>query len=76
MYPGKLGVLVANTTGFGPAVHTVKPGSPMEGLIFVNDIIVAVNDINTQKSTAEHITQLMKETGDKERKITVLSAQR
>ena len=74
--PGKLGILVANTTGYGPAVHTVRPGSPMEGLVFVDDIIIAMNDINTRDWTAEQLTQVMKDTAKEGRKITVLSAHR
>mmetsp|Transcript_36406 Transcript_36406/g.76681 ORF Transcript_36406/g.76681 Transcript_36406/m.76681 type:complete len:879 (+) Transcript_36406:214-2850(+) len=73
---GKLGIMVANTTNahLGPAVHTVRPGSPMEGLVHVNDIIVAVNDVDTRMYTAEDITRVMKETVGEERKITVLTA--
>jgi len=73
---GKLGIMVANTAGYGPAVHTIRPGSPMEGLVFVDDIIIAVNNINTREYTAEQITQIMKDTVGQERKITVLSAHR
>ncbi|KAL7478767.1 hypothetical protein ACHAW6_005934 [Cyclotella cf. meneghiniana] len=74
--PGKLGVLVADTTGCGPAVHTVRKGSPMEGLIFVNDIIIAINGINTRNYSATQITKIMNETIDQERKITALSSVR
>ena len=72
--PGKLGIMVANTAGFGPAVHTMRDGSPMEGLIFVNDIIIAINGVNTREYTATQITQMMKDTVDEERTITVLSS--
>ncbi len=57
-------------------MHTIRPGSPMEGLVFVDDIIIAVNNINTREYTAEQITQIMKDTVGQERKITVLSAHR
>ena len=75
---GKLGIIVANTTkpSHGPAVHTIRPGSPMEGLVYVNDIIVGVNDVDTRKFTAEEITQVMKDTAGEGRKIVVLSAHR
>lgn len=73
---GKLGIMVANTTGYGPAIHTIRPGSPMEGLVYVNDIIVAVNDVDTRRYTAEEITKVMKTTVKDERKITVLSSHR
>eukprot|EP00804_Cyclotella_cryptica_P014398 CCRYP_019960-RA/>CCRYP_019960-RA protein AED:0.16 eAED:0.06 QI:0/1/0/1/1/1/2/0/799 len=74
--PGKLGILVADTPGCGPAIHTIREGSPMEGLIFVSDIIIAINDINTRNFTAAQITQIMKETIHQERAITVLSSVR
>ena len=73
---GKLGIMVANTAGYGPAIHTIRPGSPLEGLAFVSDIIIAVNDVDTKEYTAEQITKIMKETRKEPRKITVLSAHR
>lgn len=74
--PGKLRIMVANTRGYGPAIHTIKPESPVEGLLFVGDIIVAVNDVNTRHSKADEITRIFKETSRWERKITVLSLRR
>ena len=74
--PGKLRILIANTQGYGPAIHTIKPGSPVEGLLFVGDIILAVNDTNTRKSKADEITRLLRVTVREERKITVLSLRR
>jgi len=74
--PGKLRILIANTQGYGPAIHTIKPNSPVEGLLFVGDIIVAVNDTNTRNSRADEITRLLKVTVREERKITVLSLRR
>ena len=74
--PGKLGIMVANTNSHGPAVHTVRPGSAMEGLVYVNDIIVSVNDVDTTGYTAAQITRVMRETVGEERKITLLSAHR
>ena len=57
-------------------MHTMRDSSPMEGLIFVNDIIIAINDVNTREYTAAQLTQMMKDTVDQERKITVLSSVR
>eukprot|EP00985_Skeletonema_marinoi_P023578 scaffold15786_cov130-Skeletonema_marinoi.AAC.1 len=74
--PGKLRILIANTQGYGPAIHTIKPNSPVEGLLFVGDIIFAVNDTNTRNSRADEITRLLKVTVREERKITVLSLRR
>ena len=74
--PGKLKVLIANTQGYGPAIHTIKPNSPVEGLLFVGDIIVAVNGTKTRKSKADEITRLLRVTAREERNITVLSLMR
>ncbi len=74
--PGKLKILIANTQGYGPAIHTIKPNSPVEGLLFVGDIIVAVNGTKTRKSKADEITRLLRVTVREERNITVLSLMR
>jgi len=58
----------------GPVVCTIRPESPMEGLVYEDDIIVGVNDVDTQKFTAKEITQAMKDTAVGEGKIIVLSA--
>ncbi|KAL7428205.1 hypothetical protein ACHAXH_001816 [Discostella pseudostelligera] len=77
--PGKLGLLVTggggrNAIGYdGPLVHVIQPGSPMEGLIHVEDRIVAINDIDTREFTAEELIQVMEDTSGSERKLTVLS---
>ena len=74
--PGKLGLVVGNTIQndrVGPAVHTVREGSPLEGLIYVKDVIVAINDVDTSKYTAGQLTKLMAATSEQERRITVQS---
>ena len=73
---GRLGIVVANTIlngRVGPAVHTVREGSPLEGLMHVNDVIVAINDVDTSKYTVGQLTKLMASTSDQERRITVQS---
>jgi hypothetical protein len=73
---GRLGIVVANTIlndRVGPAVHTVREGSPLEGLMHVNDVIVAINDVDTSKYTVGQLTKLMAATSDQERRITVQS---
>ena len=74
--PGKLGLVVGTTIQsdrVGLAVHTVRVGSPLEGLIYVKDVIVAINDVDTSKYTAGQLTKLMAETSEQERRITVQS---
>jgi hypothetical protein len=73
---GKLGIVVANTIlngRVGPAVHTVREGSPLEGLIHVNDVIVAINDVDTSKYTVGQLTKLMAASSEQERRITLQS---
>ena len=74
--PGKLGLVVGKTIQsdrVGLAVHTVREGSPLEGLIYVKDVIVAINDVDTSKYTAGQLAQLMEATSEQERRITVQS---
>jgi hypothetical protein len=81
---GKLGVVVANAfrpnvSGafrYGPAVHSLKDGSPMSGLLYEGDVIVAVNDVDTSEYTVERLSQLLIDTVGRERKISVLSSRR
>lgn len=70
--PGKLGVVI-DSTPRGPVVHEVKGGSPLEGVIFAGDRIIAVDDNDTRSMTASAVTKMMAKKMDKKRKITVLS---
>jgi hypothetical protein len=70
--PGKLGIVV-DTTLEGPVVNRVNEASPVEGLLFPGDIIVAVDDVDTRAMSASAIYSLMKKTSDVRRVITVLS---
>jgi len=70
--PGKLGVVI-DTTLEGPVVHKINPQSPVEGKLFLGDIIVAVDDVDTRAMSATAITQLMVRTANLQRKFTVLS---
>ena len=69
--PGKLHIVIHSTKD-GPAVHTVKEGSSLEGEIFPGDLIIAVDNVDTRSFTAEQVMKMMATKGDKERKITVL----
>jgi C-terminal processing protease CtpA/Prc len=69
---GRLGIVI-DTTLEGPVVHTVKPDSPLKGLLFVGDIIVAIDDVDTKAMSATSITSLMVKTAAQERTLTVLS---
>jgi hypothetical protein len=69
--PGRLNIVIHSTKD-GPAVHTVKEGSSLEGHIFPGDLIISVNNIDTRSYTAEQVMKMMAAKSDSERKITVL----
>jgi len=69
--PGKLGIII-DTCSEGPIVHGVKVGSPLEGLIFKGDLIVAIDDEDTREWSAHFLTKLVAKKSKMTRKITVL----
>jgi hypothetical protein len=69
--PGKLHIVIHSTKD-GPAVHTVKEGSSLEGHIFPGDLIISVDNVDTRSYTAEQVMKMMASKSDRERKITVL----
>jgi hypothetical protein len=72
---GPIGIVV-DTTKHGPAVHSLKPTSPMLGLINPGDLIVGLDDEDTRGMTAATLTRLMaQKSNQKERKITLLAAE-
>jgi hypothetical protein len=70
--PGKLGIVI-DTTLEGPVVHKVNPGSPLEGVVWPGDIIIAIDNVDTRAMSASAITQLMIKTAKQRRKLTILS---
>jgi hypothetical protein len=73
--PGPIGIVV-DTTKDGPAVHSLKPTSPMLGLISPGDLIVGLDDDDTRRMTAATLTRLMaKKANQRERKITLLASE-
>ena len=69
--PGKLHIVIHSTKD-GPAVHTVKPGSSLEGHIFPGDLIISVDNVDTRSYSAEQVMKMMASKSNQERKITVL----
>jgi hypothetical protein len=69
--PGKLHIVIHSTKD-GPAVHTVKQGSSLQGHIFPGDLIISVDNVDTRSFTAEQVMKMMASKSNKERKITVL----
>jgi C-terminal processing protease CtpA/Prc len=64
--------IVIHSTKDGPAVHTVKPGSSLEGHLFPGNLIIAVDNVDTRTFTAEQVMKMMAAKSGFERKITVL----
>ena len=69
--PGKLKIIIHSTKD-GPAVHTVKKGSSLEGHIFAGDLIISVDNVDTRTFSAEQVMKMMTAKTRFERKITVL----
>lgn len=69
--PGKLRIIIHSTKD-GPAVHTVKEGSCLEGEVFSGDLIISVDNVDTRTCTAEEVMKMMASKSNQERKITVL----
>ena len=70
--PGRLGIVI-DTTVEGPVIHKVNPGSPLEGIVWPGDIIVAIDDTDTRALTANEITALMAKNMHQRRKLTIMS---
>ena len=69
--PGRLNVMIHSTKD-GPAIHSVKGGSVLEGKLFKGDLVVAVDDIDTRTLNAVDVMEMMADKSDSERKITVI----
>ncbi|KAL7551692.1 hypothetical protein ACHAWF_015373, partial [Thalassiosira exigua] len=71
--PGKLGIII-DTCSDGPIVHSVKPTSPLTGMLQKGDLVVAVDEEDTREWSAHYLTKLVAKKSRQERKITVLRA--
>lgn len=69
--PGKLGIII-DTCPEGPVVHSIKDNSPLLGLIFTGDMIVAIDDEDTTGWSAHYLTRLVAQKSKVTRKLTVL----
>ena len=69
---GKLGVVI-DSTSKGPVVHEVKGGSPLEGIVFPGDRIIAIDGEDTRSLPASMVTKIMAAKKDKQRRMTMLS---
>jgi hypothetical protein len=70
--PGKLGLTMVISPE-GPKVRYIQEDSPMDGVLFVGDVIVDINDVDTRPLTIPAIFSLLKRANDLTRSITVLT---
>lgn len=69
---GRLGIVI-ETTIVGPVVHQIFPNSPVGHMISLGDILVAINDIDTTTMSASAISNLICQTSDRSRTLTILT---
>lgn len=67
--PGSLGVGLKTVNGF-PVVSKLKPGSPLAKTLRPNDIIIAIDDVETSRLPASAVTNIMSSRRHSTRKIT------
>ena len=53
-------------------VHSVDEASTLHGQLFMGDLIIAVDNVDTRSMRAEQVMKLMQSMIEQERKITVL----
>lgn len=70
---GKLGISVTASER-GAIVKSLKPGSPMKGLLRMGDIIVRIDDINAANLSYQGITDALKRKENKKRTFIVRRA--
>jgi hypothetical protein len=70
--PGRLGLTLAVTSD-GPEVRSIRAGSSVEGLLFVGDVVVAINDTDTRTLSIPAIYNLLQQSNELQRSITVLT---
>jgi len=69
--PGKLNIVIRSSMD-GPVVHSVDEASTLHGQLFMGDLIIAVDNVDTRSMRAEQVMKLMQSMIEQERKITVL----
>ena len=68
---GKLGIVVT-TQHEGPVVYSIKNESPLHGLMFVDDLIVAIDGKDTRGWTAQSFVTIVAKKNGAPCKLTVL----
>ena len=68
--PGKLGILLGKNDCDKNTVHKIISSSPLEGILFTGDKIIAIDDIDLENKTCQEIIEIMNESMMKKCKIT------
>jgi hypothetical protein len=69
--PGELQIVIQSTID-GPSIHSVKPGSSLEGHLHSGDLIIGVDNVDTRSYSADQVVKVLNAKQESERKITVL----
>eukprot|EP00978_Attheya_sp_CCMP212_P006510 scaffold14984_cov52-Attheya_sp.AAC.2 len=69
--PGELQIVIQSTID-GPSIHSVKPGSSLEGHLHAGNLIIAVDNVDTRSYSADQVVKVLNAKQESERKITVL----
>ena len=70
--PGKLGLIIDSSDN-GPRVAAVKPSSQLYGAVFQGDLLVDVDGSDTTAMAGPELTNLMRRTAKRSKKITKLN---
>lgn len=70
--PGRLGLTI-DTALEGARVQAVSAKSPLFGLIFKGDVIVAINNVDTRAMAGAALSSLMLKTSGRTRELVVIS---
>ncbi len=65
--PGKLGIVLDDKDGSGPAIHAIKSTSPLFGRVQVGDYIINLNDERISHLAPYDISRLISEKSDEDR---------
>ena len=69
---GPLGIVI-DTTPDGPMIHSIKATSPLINMVVAGDIVIGIDEVNTEAMSAATLTRIMaKRSQQPRRKISVI----
>lgn len=71
--PGNLGLVVGSSYNGENVVQNIDKGSPLEGILFVGDKIIAVDNIDVRQMSANAVTDFLVQYSNMRRKITFVN---